>query len=609
MDQPYEHTASNINKLIGLHQAVAAGNIPSVQHLLMHELDISVHDLATTLELAKTHNQTAMCKFLSDIAYKHFQNAAVFNDLDILQDLMEKISLDPAAHDSNILRLAIAHGSLEVVKWLMNSPQIKRITDKCLMFRLAVEKNQLSIVKFFLEELHVNPVLDNHFGLSLALCKKNRAIAEYLWNESASQDPYAPYGLIFEKAVKNGYIRMVDDLLAIDGINLDKPRAFKLAAKHGQLFIIKKLILNVSAQDINTAYCLAAANNHLVILTCLEGFAGVIPVKKAAFCLAANKGALNVVMNLRHEMQSEWENAFKATNLVYMLKELLGFMLEDFLKRTTFLQHMDYKTIYQKFIHSQNIADIISQKFIQAAKLNCKSIIEHLLSNVDKKTKTEALVYAAENGNEKIVRLLLHDKTIDVEADRNLALRKAASNGYHFIVNLLIQVGHVNPANHDNYPLRWAAKHNQLRALDLFLQRADIDPCAKNHAALCWSAKLGHITILQRLLEDERIDPGARENFAIRTAAARGYINMVICLLEDNRVDASAKNCQAIHWARAKGHKEVERVLLKNCKVKNIFCSRSMFFIPKLESIKESEDIEEFTEEDSSDNIVNVNVN
>lgn len=547
MDQQYEtnNNACKIDYFFALYKAVEKDDL-STAEILIQNMDIGTRDLIELARVAKEYEHSKMLNFIIKKANYIFLAAARRGDLNTMQLLLQEMVVNSAVVDNAPLQAAVVRGHMHIVKFLLNEPVVKKKVDWLDLLCLAAEHNRAEIAGFLVRTMKVNPEEDGHFALRLALSKGFHATSMLLW-KYACVDSQAPFEIIFNGAVKNGYMSIINEILLMQEVDPDIPAAFRIAAKNGRMLSLNCLILQATQEDLDAAYCIAASKNQLEIMHFLEK--SNITSQDTAFCLAAAKGHMRVVDNLWQKTKPAIrEKAFMSTTSQVMLKRLL----KEFPVQT------------------------IRARFIEAGKNAQHEVVQYLLSHATVFDKTIVFQWAAEKGFSKIVQLLLKDPDIDPEAYKNLALRKAASHGYSHIVDMLLIQGKVNPANYENYAVRWAAKYKESKALDIFLDMPAVNPTEKNHAALCWAIKLDHTDIATTLLQDTRIDPSARENFALRTASARGNKPVVELLLQDVRVNIEAKNNQAIQLARSRKHKEVLQLLL----------DKSTFFRPANTEVK-----------------------
>jgi hypothetical protein len=99
------------------------------------------------------------------------------------------------------------------------------------------------------------------------------------------------------------------------------------------------------------------------------------------------------------------------------------------------------------------------------------------------------LSWAAENGHEAVVRLLVERE--DVEAD--------------------------SKDNHNQTPLSWAAENGHEAVVRLLVEREDVEADSKDmiygRTPLSWAAKSGRVAVVRLLLEREDVDADSRDNW------------------------------------------------------------------------------------------------
>ena len=156
------------------------------------------------------------------------------------------------------------------------------------------------------------------------------------------------------------------------------------------------------------------------------------------------------------------------------------------------------------------------------------------------------LSWAARNGHEAVVKLLLETGKVDVESkdnDGRMALSWAARNGHEAAVKLLLETGKVDVESKDDYgrtALWCAARSGHEAVVKLLLETGKVDVELKDNygqTALWWAAESGHEAAVKLLVETGKVDVESKDNYG-QTAlwcAARSGHEAVVKLLELDR--------------------------------------------------------------------------
>ncbi len=80
----------------------------------------------------------------------------------------------------------------------------------------------------------------------------------------------------------------------------------------------------------------------------------------------------------------------------------------------------------------------------------------------------------------------------------------------------------------------WASENGNLEVVKLLLKDKRVDPSVQNNSAIVWASQYGHLEVML-LLADKRVNPSDKNNDAIALATRYGYDEISKLLLADNR--------------------------------------------------------------------------
>lgn len=194
------------------------------------------------------------------------------------------------------------------------------------------------------------------------------------------------------------------------------------------------------------------------------------------------------------------------------------------------------------------------------------------------------LAWAAGNGHEAVVVLLLAKGGIDLNSRDNnngrTSLSWAAGRGHEAVVKVLLAADGVNVDSRDldgRTPLAWAAGNEHEAVVMLLLAKDGVDPNSKfkdsnyDWTPLLWAARNGNEGVVKLLLADNRINPDSKSDYgdwtSLSWAADYGHEAVVKLLLANNRVDPNSKDMRGqtpLSWAARHGREAVAKLLLAN---------------------------------------------
>lgn len=223
------------------------------------------------------------------------------------------------------------------------------------------------------------------------------------------------------------------------------------------------------------------------------------------------------------------------------------------------LKHDNYNKLLD-FLTNEQLSDI------ELAIV--KGLIKNPLINVNAYNH-KALLYASRNGYLDIVRLLLeYGNYPDGE---HMAFVSASMNGHLDVVRLLLEYG-VNPWSWNNSrAIVMASSNGHLDIVRLLLEYGRPEP-VRGYWAIVKASANGHLEIVELLLthgvdpigynDEDYYDEDYYDNEPIRCASHGGHADIVRLLLKYG-ANPKSKYYEAIRSASYRGHVDVVRILLK----------------------------------------------
>ena len=219
---------------------------------------------------------------------------------------------------------------------------------------------------------------------------------------------------------------------------------------------------------------------------------------------------------------------------------------------------------------------------VWAAKNGHEGVVKILLErddvNPEKLGEYEKtpLCYAAENGHEGLVKILLGRDDVNPEkSDKGwqTPLLCAAQNGHEGVVKILLgrdDVDPEKPAMWDDTPLISAAASGHEGVVKILLGRDDVNPEKPDlfgQTPLCFAARHGHEGVVKILLGRDDVNPEKPDEYGrtpLSSAAEKGHEGVVKMLLGRDDVNPNKpdnKGRTPLSFAVEKGHTEVIALL------------------------------------------------
>jgi len=188
------------------------------------------------------------------------------------------------------------------------------------------------------------------------------------------------------------------------------------------------------------------------------------------------------------------------------------------------------------------------------------------------------LSHAARGGNEEVVKLLLEGDKVNPDKSDNYGstpLLHAAWGGHEGVVRALLARDGVSPDKTDDYgdtPLSQAARGGYGGVVRAILERGDVNPDKPAHRGrtpLHNAARGGHEAVVKILLAQDEVNPDKADNYGntpLSFAAWGGHEGVVKVLLaryDVNPEKPDSRGQTPLHCASRGGHELVVKILLE----------------------------------------------
>lgn len=235
------------------------------------------------------------------------------------------------------------------------------------------------------------------------------------------------------------------------------------------------------------------------------------------------------------------------------------------------------------------------KEFFDACRQGDHDLVKNLVARgIDPRPQHDfALVVAADRGNTELLRVLVEDYGLAVDAWEGAALHHAAASGQMASVRFLLEKG-CDVESRDNRALRWAVLRGHVEVVRLLqaqgasrhvLTAVDLtSACGNGHLPLVkylmeeaglasdddnplrHAVIEGHHEIVRYLSQTEKADIRADDSYPLRHAARVGNLSMLETAVALG-ADAHAKRDEAFRSAVKGGHLECVEFLVERCGV------------------------------------------
>jgi ankyrin repeat protein len=241
-----------------------------------------------------------------------------------------------------------------------------------------------------------------------------------------------------------------------------------------------------------------------------------------------------------------------------------------------------------------------------AARNGQEAVVKLLIgtSKADLQTRdfqgSTPLLLAADYGHDTVVKLLLETKKVDPDCknnDNRTPLFLAACNGHDDVVKLLIQTRRVD-LNHKGVsgitPLGWAALHNREAAAALLLKQPEVNINSRtydNRSAISLAAQEGSEAVAKLLIKAPGIELDIKDTkygwTPLAWAADSGEAGIVKLLVDTQMVDPNLKDHEGrtpLFLAARNGFDDAVEVLLNTPDV-DIECKNDYGWTPLTKAV------------------------
>ncbi|KPM42707.1 hypothetical protein AK830_g3870 [Neonectria ditissima] len=397
----------------------------------------------------------------------------------------------------------------------------------------------------------------------------------------------------FHVAARNGQLQAMQFLLTKDAdltaLNDNGSTPLTLAAERSNLPVLKFLLavdnidVNIVDQKQLTALAWAATRGNETIVRLLL----------AEDHIDVNKADRTKISPLIWAIRNNHETTVKlllASDHIDIAKRR-----HNYKQSIADASKLNNETIFKLLIAGQDLHtpsdDRLGRTLYKLAPEGLESALELLLAteglhpNWRDKQDRGLLSYAAEWGQEAVVKLLLTTESIDLDVkDRTFGytpLAWAAHYGHESIVNLLLATKGVDVNSRDysldRTPIALVAMNGHQAIVRLLLERADLNAeDAVGRTPLSLATINGHTDVVIELLTHDSVKPDTADRYGstpLSLAARHGHTNIAEALLATGRLTCDSKDFVGrtpLWWARARGSDDIARALLDFAKARGV---------------------------------------
>ena len=260
---------------------------------------------------------------------------------EIVRDLLQLPSIDPAANQNQALKYAVFKGKEDIVRILVLDDRVNPNAWPALDF--ASQKGDIAVVEALLKSPKIDPSSRKSYCIRWASHNGHDKVVAALLRDGRA-DPAALQDFAIRAAASNGHTRVVKHLLKDRRVRPQsvKSSALKMASGKGFIEVVKALMNDGRVnpgEDHSYALKWALINGHLNVVVELLRDRRTDPsiMGNKAICFASEKGDWKLVQNL------SWDVRVQPS--IHTLNQLLARAAEEgHFKVVTLLSNLKWKS-------------------------------------------------------------------------------------------------------------------------------------------------------------------------------------------------------------------------------------------------------------------------